>query len=153
MLAAIRAAVPTSLGALVAVVALVATTLPVEAASARPAVPRASTIVCQGQVVPSSSWNGCVTATAGLNVRLHQIGSGPVTRNDRVFTTLPAGTLVFIDCWVEGFQVNNTIVWDDLVAWQEPGQGFVGQLPSPFLLVATDAFIFTGSDAPVVGHC
>jgi hypothetical protein len=134
------------------------TTVPVIAFTAAPA---AANAPCSGlgapipNTRPTQYWNGCISATAGLNLRYHvgRGAPGPSTSDPWVMT-LPYNTRVKIYCYLNGQYINGTPIWDAVGEFQEPG-GLVSIFgPSPGAWdMATDAFIYTGSDAPVVPSC
>lgn len=109
---------------------------------------------CSGVGTPipggSGTWNGCVYATAGLNARSHH-GVGDVTFNDPVIYTYPYRTLVRIDCYFNGPSVNGSTIWDAVELYQVPGNSTVFAWGGA--VVSSDAWIYTGSDNPVVPKC
>lgn len=98
-------------------------------------------------------WNGCVFASAGLNVRSHN-GTGPVSTSDPVIFTYRVDTLVHVECTLSGFNVNGSTLWDAVDAYQEPGGPVTFFVPAvnPFP-VSADFWIFTGTNNPVAPHC
>lgn len=121
--------------------------------------PAAATDPCSGlgapipNVTPTQYWNGCVRATAGLNVRFH-VGTGYVSTSDPWVVTLPYNSRVKITCYLTGDTINGTSIWDAIGMYQVPGGSVTVFGPAPNAHdMATDAYIFTGSDAPVVPHC
>ncbi len=110
-----------------------------------------------GSSVNGTTFNGCVMASAGLNLRSHT-GGGNVSFNDPVIMTAPFDTRVWIDCYFTGPSVTGpygtTDIWDDVAGYIEPGQSIVAVFSSPgTYAVASDAWIYTGSNNPVVKHC
>jgi hypothetical protein len=110
-----------------------------------------------GSSVNGTTFNGCVNASAGLKFRSHA-GGGDVTWNDPPIMTAPYGTRVWIDCYFTGPSVTGpygtTDIWDDIAGYIEPGQSIVTVFSDPgTYAVASDAWIYTGSNNPVVKHC
>jgi hypothetical protein len=110
-----------------------------------------------GSSVNGTTFNGCVNAGAGLNFRSHS-GGGSVTWNDPPIMTAPYGTRVWIDCYFTGPSVTGpygtTDIWDDIAGYIEPGQSIVTVFSDPgTYAVASDAWIYTGSNNPVAKHC
>lgn len=110
-----------------------------------------------GDVISGSSlhWNGCVYASAGLRARSHS-GTGFVTSTEPVITVYPFGTKVYLTCYLTGVSVTGpngpTTIWDAVGMYQTPGGPLVSYTPGPFV-VSSDAWIYTGSNNPVVPHC
>jgi hypothetical protein len=110
-----------------------------------------------GTAIPGSTlhWNGCVYATAGLRARSHS-GTGPVTGTEPILGTYPFGTKVYIYCYLTGASVTGpngpTTIWDAVSEFQPPGGAMNAYGPGPFA-VSSDAWIYTGSNDPVVPHC
>ena len=110
-----------------------------------------------GSSVNGTIFNGCVNASAGLKFRSHS-GGGNVTWNDPPIMTAPFGTRVWIDCYFTGPSVTGpygtTDIWDDIAGYIEPGQSIVTVFSNPgTYAVASDAWIYTGTNNPVVPHC
>src|SRR5690242_15649189 len=102
-------------------------------------------------------YNGTVQASQGLNVRsCVNCTDGVPSTSLPWLLTLPNGTRVHINCYYRGQTVSgnwgNTNIWDVVQYWQLPDGSTGGFSPGP-PAVATDGFIFTGSDNPVVPHC
>jgi hypothetical protein len=140
--------------ALLAMSAIPATAFALAAASPAEAAANCSGV---GSSVNGTTFNGCVNASAGLNFRSHS-GGGNVTWNDPPIMTAPYGTRVWIDCYFTGPPVTGpygtTDIWDDVAGYIEPGQSIVTVFSSPgTFAVASDAWIYTGSNNPVVKHC
>ncbi len=100
-------------------------------------------------------WNGCVYASAGLRARSH-VGTGPVTGQEGIVTTYPFGTKVHIYCYLDGVSVTGpngpTTIWDAVDMYQALG-GSLSIYGSGAYVVSSDAWIYTGSNNPVVPHC
>jgi hypothetical protein len=100
-------------------------------------------------------FNGCVDATGGLNARVHH-GTGPVSFNDTVLYTYPYGTQVHVYCYLTGPAVTGpagtTTIWDAIDVFRVPG-GTTSAWDAGAFIVSSDAWIFTGSDNPIVPHC
>jgi hypothetical protein len=116
-------------------------------------VPLAASCSGLGTTTDGITWNGCVVAGAGLNVRAHS-GTGPVSRQDLVVFTYPVYTLVHVECTLGGFNVNGSTLWDAVDVFREPGGPVVFFTPAdnPFP-ASTDFYIFTGTDNPIAPHC
>lgn len=125
--------------------------------------PAAAATPCSGvgQAIPGGGgavWNGCVDASEGLNVRAHA-GLNPISSSDGVVFTYPFGTKVQIDCYlpgppVVGFDGSSTTVWDDVLSYELPGSSTVTTWSNPpDGQYSSDAWIYTGTDNPVVPKC
>ena len=63
---------------------------------------------------------------------------------------------VYIECYLTGVSVTGpngpTTIWDVVGMYQTPGGPLAAYTPGPFV-VPSDAWIYTGSNDPVVPHC
>jgi hypothetical protein len=102
-------------------------------------------------------WNGCVYASAGLRGRTHP-GNGYVYGTEVVRIVYPFGTKVYIDCYLDGVTVTGpngpTTIWDAVGTYQTPGGPVLTFADGGgVFVVSSDAWIYTGSNNPVVPHC
>ncbi|MER6360906.1 hypothetical protein [Kitasatospora sp. NPDC001527] len=103
---------------------------------------------------PWIGWNGCVAATDGLWSRFYD-GRPQVAWSDELFTAFPYNTGLSISCWLSGPAVQGpwgtSTVWDKVELYEWPGAGASGFTFRT--LAVPDAWVYTGSNDPVVPHC
>ncbi|MFE7562486.1 hypothetical protein [Kitasatospora sp. NPDC057500] len=99
-------------------------------------------------------WNGCVAATDGLWSRFYD-GRPQVAWSDELFMAFPYNTGLRIFCWLNGPSVagpwGSSAIWDRVGFYEWPGGGGAGFTYRE--LAVPDAWVYTGSNDPVVPHC